>query len=67
MTKEEYRKYLTERIAETEKVGIALSDAQDAGYAGRDIGILALLLAGHLDQLKHDLYYHDNEGGVRNG
>lgn len=61
MTKEEYRKYLTERIAETDKVIIALSDAQDAGCTGRDAGILALLLAGQLDQLKHDLYYFDNE------
>lgn len=67
MTKEEYRKYLTERITETDKVIIALSDAQDAGYTGRDTGILALLLASQLDQLKHDLYYLDREGGESNG
>lgn len=67
MTKDEYRQYLTDRIAETDKVIIALSDAQDRGYAGRDAGVLALLLADQLDRLKHDLYYLDNDGGVSNG
>lgn len=61
MTKDEYRQYLTDRITETDKVIIALSDAQDAGYAGRDAGILALMLALQLDNLKHELYYLDKE------
>lgn len=66
MTKDDYRKYLTDRITETDKVIYALSDAQDRGCAGRDAGVLALLLAAQLDNLKHELYYLDNEGGVSN-
>lgn len=66
MTKDEYRQYLTDRITETDKVIIALSDAQDRGCAGRDAGVLALLLADQLDRLKRELYYLDNEGGESN-
>lgn len=67
MTRDEYRKYLTERIAVTEDTIQGVSDAQDAGLIGGKAADLALELAKQLDHLKHDLYYLDNEGGVSNG